>query len=241
MDNLPPMKSPTNFDRALEVFVRTAPWAKTLDEATLQRVVAQCRAKSYAEGTLICQRGEWVRFWFGVMEGMVQLSTDTASGKTSILAGITAGSWFGEGSMLKQEKRKFDAIALRPSIVAQMPQKTFDELLANNLHFNRFLLLQLNERLGQFIGALESERLLDDTGRVARALSQLFNPVLYPQAQPTLQVSQNELALLIGLSRQKVNQVLQSLQTMGIVDVGYRQITILQLAKLKLLANRGVE
>ena len=53
-------------------------------------------------------------------------------------------------------------------------------LLDTYLTFNRFLIVQLNERLGQFISLVEGERLLEPDARVARCLANLFNPVLYP-------------------------------------------------------------
>ena len=71
-------------------------------------------------------------------------------------------------------------MALRESRIAYLPRATFNRLLNTNLCFNRLLLGQLNERLGQFIALVESERLLDPDARVARSLGALFNPVLYP-------------------------------------------------------------
>jgi hypothetical protein len=61
-----------------------------------------------------------------------------------------------------------------------MPRATFEWLLDTDIDFNRFLLMQLNERLGQFIAMVEYERLLEPDARVARSLAALFNPVLYP-------------------------------------------------------------
>jgi CRP-like cAMP-binding protein len=64
-----------------------------------------------------------------------------------------------------------------------MPRATFERLLDTNIGFNRFLLMQLNERLAQFIALVERERLLEPDARVARSLAALFNPVLYPDQE----------------------------------------------------------
>jgi hypothetical protein len=81
--------------------------------------------------------------------------------------------------------------------------------------FNRFVMNQLNERLGQFIAAREIDRLNNPDLRVARSLASLFNPVLYPGVGEVLRITQQELAYLVGLSRQRVNEALATLQAQG--------------------------
>ncbi len=101
--------------------------------------------------------------------------------------------------MLKSEIRKYDVMALRRSTIAFLPHETFQWLLDTSLPFTRFLLTQLNERLGQFIAAVEYERLLDIDSRVARAVSSLLNEHLYPGIGKTLEISQEEIGLLAGI------------------------------------------
>jgi CRP/FNR family cyclic AMP-dependent transcriptional regulator len=61
-----------------------------------------------------------------------------------------------------------------------LPIDTFHWLLDHSIGFNRFVMNQLNERLGQFIAAREIDRMNNPDIRVARSLASLFNPVLYP-------------------------------------------------------------
>ena len=79
--------------------------------------------------------------------------------------------------MLKNEPRRYDVVALRDTRLAMMNRGTFVWLFENSVGFNRFLVRQLNERLGQFIGLLEYGRTLDATARLARSIASLFNPV----------------------------------------------------------------
>jgi hypothetical protein len=79
-----------------------------------------------------------------------------------------------------------------------MPRATFEWLLDTDIGFNRFLLMQLNERLGQFIAMVEHERLLDPDARVARSLAGLFNPVLYPDQATRRAAVAEELATSRG-------------------------------------------
>jgi CRP-like cAMP-binding protein len=161
------------------------------------------------------------------------MSNLSAEGKLTTLTGVPSGGWFGEGSLLKDELRKYDILALRASRIAYMPRATFNRLLDTNLGFNRFLLTQLNERLGQFITLVESERLLEPDARVARSLSVLFNPVLCPDIGRQIQISQEEIGFLSGVSRQRVNQALQVLEKAGMLRVDYGSVTVLDLLGLQ--------
>jgi DNA-binding FadR family transcriptional regulator len=68
---------------------------------------------------------------------------------------------------------------------------------------------------------------------VARSLAGLFNPVLYPGVGDVLRITQQELAYLAGLSRQRVNEALQALQTMRLIEVTYGGVRILDLDGLR--------
>jgi CRP-like cAMP-binding protein len=92
---------------------------------------------------------------------------------------------------------------------------------------------QLNERLGQFIAAREIDRMSSPDLRVARSLAALFNPVLFPGVGEVLRITQQELAYLVGLSRQRVNEALSSLQEQGIIRVEYGGLRILDLQALR--------
>jgi DNA-binding GntR family transcriptional regulator len=95
------------------------------------------------------------------------------------------------------------------------------------------MIAQLNERLGQFIGMMENERMLDTDARIARGLAALFNPVLYPGTNRLLQISQEELGYLAGVSRQRANQALKILEDNKLVRSEYGGINILDLEGLR--------
>jgi CRP-like cAMP-binding protein len=95
---------------------------------------------------------------------------------------------------------------------------------------------QLNERLGQFIAALEIDRLNNPDARVARNLVSLFNPVLYPGVGEVLRITQQELAYLVGLSRQRVNEALNGLSAQGLIRVEYGGLRVLDLPGLRATA-----
>ena len=113
--------------------------------------------------------------------------------------------------MIKREAYRYNIEALRPSTVAGLTVDTFHWLLDRSIPFNRFILQQLNERLGQFMAAREIDRLNDPDARVARSLAALFHPILYPGVGTLLRITQQELGYLVGLSRQRVNEALRAL------------------------------
>ncbi|MEQ1516477.1 MAG: Crp/Fnr family transcriptional regulator [Usitatibacteraceae bacterium] len=219
--------------RTLDQFLATCRWTQTLTAEELQRVAGEIVEKRVAAGGYVCRKGETVASWIGVIDGLVKMSNLSTEGKLTTLTGVPAGGWFGEGSLLKDEPRRYDIMALRDSRIAYLPRATFNRLLNTNLGFNRFLLVQLNERLGQFIGSVENERLLEPDARVARSLGALFNPVLYPGIGRQIQISQEEIGFLAGVSRQRVNQALQVLEKAGMLRVEYGGVTVIDLAGLQ--------
>ena len=217
---------------ALDQMLERSPWAARLDAGQLDRVRRETVTREVPAHGLVCSKGEAVDAWIGVIDGLVKISSGSFDGKLVTFTGVPAGGWFGEGSLLKDEPRRYDVIALRDSLVAYVPRATFQWLLDGSIPFNRFLLLQLNERLGQFIATVEYERLLGPDARVARCIAQLFTPLLYPGSGPQLKISQSEVGYLTGLSRQRANQALQTLDGLGLIRVDYGGITVNDLAGL---------
>ena len=117
--------------------------------------------------------------------------------------------------------------------VTGLPVHHFHWLLDHSIGFNRFVMNQLNERLGQFIAAREIDRLNNPDIRVARSLATLFNPVLYPGVGEVLRITQQELAYLVGLSRQRVNMALNNLQAEQLIRTEYGGLRVLDLTRLR--------
>ena len=219
--------------KTLTEMLRASLWSRSLAPQQIARVEAETQVRTLPVGVPVCRKGEPVDHWIGVIDGLVKMTSVTPEGKTTTFLGVTSGGWFGEGSLLKDRTRKYDVVTLRESIVAYMPRATFEWLLDTSIDFNRFLLMQLNERLGQFIAMVEYERLLETDARVARSLASLFNPLLYPEQADEVQLSQEEVGYLTGISRQRANQALQVLEKAGLIKVEYGRIRILDLDGLR--------
>jgi CRP/FNR family cyclic AMP-dependent transcriptional regulator len=180
------------------------------------------------------QVGRPARFWFGVVDGLFKMSNDSSQDGTTItFTGVPPGAWFGEGTLLKHESYRYNIEALRKSVIAGLPIEAFEWLLERSIPFNRYVMNQLNERLGQFIAAREIDRLTDPDTRVARNLAALFHPVLYPGVGTLLRITQHELGYLVGLSRQRVNEALHTLQAGGLIRIEYGGVRVLDLEGLR--------
>jgi CRP/FNR family transcriptional regulator, cyclic AMP receptor protein len=217
--------------------VASSAWWLHLDGAQRQRVLSEVEERRFSGGSVVMRKGETVEGWTGVVDGLIKINVVSQTGKSATFTGIGPGGWFGEGSLLKDEPRKYDVVALRDTRIAWMPRVTFDWLLGTSIPFNRFLLLQLNERLGQFIALLEYERLLEPDARVARCLAELFNPLLYPGHREQLEISQEEIGYLSGVSRQRVNQALQVLAREGLLEIEYGSVRIRDIGRLRTYGN----
>jgi CRP/FNR family cyclic AMP-dependent transcriptional regulator len=209
------------------------PWLPLLHPEERARAVASLLVGDAAAGDYVCRVGKPVTYWFGVVEGLLKMSSDNVQGITMTFAGMPPGGWFGEGTALKREPYRYNIQALRKSVVAGLPIESFHWLLDHSIGFNRFVMNQLNERLGQFISAREIDRMNNPDLRVARSLAALFNPVLYPGVGEVLRITQQELAYLVGLSRQRVNEALRTLEAQGTIRVEYGGLRVLDIAALR--------
>jgi CRP-like cAMP-binding protein len=198
-----------------------------------ERVLPAIKVGDARPGDYVCRIGRPVTYWFGVVEGLLKMSSGNEDGQVVTFTGVPPGGWFGEGTALKRETYRYNIQPLRNSVVAGLPIDTFHWLLDHSIGFNRFVMNQLNERLGQFIAAREIDRLADPDVRVARNLAALFNPVLYPGVGQVLRITQQELAYLVGLSRQRVNEALATLQKDGLIRTEYGGLRVLDLERLR--------
>ena len=211
------------------------PWLGLLEAEARERAVATLVVGDAKAGDYVCRVGRPVTYWFGLVDGLLKMSADNAQGGTMTFTGVPPGGWFGEGTAVKREPYRYNIQALRKSVVAGLPIDTFHWLLDHSIPFNRFVMNQLNERLGQFIAAREIDRLGSPDVRVARSLAALFNPVLYPGVGQVLRITQQELAYLVGLSRQRVNEALAALQAQGLIRVEYGGLRVLDIDALRTL------
>jgi CRP/FNR family cyclic AMP-dependent transcriptional regulator len=209
------------------------PWMALLSETDRREAAGTLLLVHADAGERVCRFGAPSNYWFGVIDGLLKMSNVSHDGHQITYTGVPPGAWFGEGTLLKREVYRYNIEALRKSTVAGLPIEVFWRLLERSIPFNRFVMMQLNERLSQFIAAREIDRNNRPDARVARSLAALFHPVLYPGVGQLLRITQQELAWLVGLSRQRVNQALVRLQAEGLIRIEYGGVRVIDLAALR--------
>jgi len=210
-----------------------AVWARGLTPEEKSRVERETYSRVYPKGGTVFRAGDASEHWIGVVDGLAKMTIVSAEGQATSFVAVGTGAWFGEGTVIRRGPRGYDGVVLRESELAFMPRATFMALLDRNITFARFIIDQLNERLRQFVGLAQRDRLLEPNARVALSLAALYNPLLSPGIESALVISQEEIAELSGLSRQRTNEALKSLETKGLVRVQRVGLTILDLEGLQ--------
>ncbi len=229
---MPRVSSRDGREPTLDGLLAQSPWFRALPEPVQTEVRGQLVEVWVPMGESLGRRGDLPGHWYGVIDGLFKWSVSSADGRTVSLGGQLSGSWFGEGTLIRQKPRNADVIALRDCRVALLPLDIFQALRDTQPGFNEFLLLQINERLHWFMGKHADHSLLDTDAHVARALCGLLHPLHNPSESPHLRISQEELASMASLSRPRCNQALGRMREQGWIRTEYGGITMLNVSAL---------
>lgn len=202
-------------------FISAQPWFASVPAALQERLRDEVFAVQGDKGAVMMPAGSAVEGWHAVLSGLVMLQSPASKGRSSAFIGVPDGEWFGEGSAMKPEPRKYNVVALRPTTLLCLPLPLFATLRESSLAFNQFLVQHLNMRLGQAMTIIEAGRTQSPEHRVALYLSRLFW-----RSTRRLNLTQDELGQLVGLSRQTVNRVLRALEELGIVSLDFGKVAI---------------
>lgn len=206
------------------------PWFDHLPDAERSALLDGVVLHKAAKGETLLHKGQAIDAWYGVLSGMAKLQTNGPEGKVSAFLGVPAGEWFGEGSVLNGGAWRYDVVALRDTTLIGIPLAQFQALYRHNLAFNHYLIERLNLRLGQAMAIIESGRLRTPEERVAQYLSHLFW-----QGMRKINLSQEDLGHLAGLSRQTINRVLKQFEAQGWVSLEFGRVDILDQVALEAL------
>jgi CRP-like cAMP-binding protein len=209
-------------------FLQVQPWFARLPADWRDRLPDSITTTRAQKGDVLLRAGEPVDGWYAVLYGLVKLQTESAEGRRQAFLGIPAGEWFGEGSVLKRDPRRYDVIALRDTELLCLPRAEFERLRESSIDFCNALIEHLNMRLGQALAIIETTRLRSPHQRIAMYLG----PQLW-RGSRRMSLSQEELGILAGLSRQTVNAVLKDFERQKLVSVEFGRVDIVDEAGLQ--------
>jgi len=177
-----------------------------------------------------------------VLGGVVRIGAASESGKEALLAVIEPVNWFGEIALFDNRPRTHDAYAERDTELFHVTRAALVGLLERTpAHWHAFGLL-LTQKLRLAFDAIEEAALLPAAQRVARRL--LLMAGGYGEGETmrrVINVPQEDLAMMLALSRQTINQVLKQFETQGAVKLGYAEIQIVDKGRLHELAQLGLD
>lgn len=212
------MKKPPKLGDAsssVQEFLERWPWYRALAPDLRKLALDTAVERTADAGEYIAHAGQPSAHWYGLIRGILQMYVVGADGSETTLYCQREGEWGGEGSLLKRELRRYDLRALTQSHICMIPAETFEALRQSSLEFNHFLCDTMNARMGEFVGMLAASRLRGPEMQVACALLMLAN-TRTSDAQE-FSIPQHELALISGLSRQRVNIALSVFRNLGLV------------------------
>jgi CRP/FNR family transcriptional regulator, cyclic AMP receptor protein len=199
-----------------------------LSPATLEQIAQLCTRRTYARDAVIFSQSDPGDALFGVVTGRVRISASSAGGREVFLNIMEPGDTFGEIALLDGRPRTASASAMATSDLLIIARVQFLGLLAREPMLVEHLLRLLCTRLRWVSGFAEESALLPVAARLARRLLSLAKLHGHDtRAGIELKVSQDEMARFLGLSRQIVNQYLQTWKAQHWVDLGRGRILIL--------------
>lgn len=210
-----------------------AGWYAQLDERVQQAILTQAREIVVDAGGYLFGVGQQPRGWYGVIEGLLTWKALDENGRSLSMAGFSAGSWFGEASMIRGQPYEYHVTALRHSRLVLIPAETCEQLFHHHHAFSNAVMRHLADRVNFFMAVFTAHVLADMEIKIARILASMFNKELHPRTQRHLRINQEELANLCGVSRQRCNAVLKNLSKAGVIAVEYSGVTVLDLERLR--------
>lgn len=214
--------------------LRTDIWFSQLPHTLSEALLSCARFKHLHDGQTLFRRGEPVDGLYVGLEGAMHITGVTRDGREAVLSMIEPPMWFGEIALFDRMPRTHDAVAVGDTVVLFVPLAAVDDLLDRHPAYWRHFgaLMAFKVRLA-FI-ALEDLSIVQPAERVARRLVWLgYCAVTGGQAgRCRLTIKQTQLALMMALSRQTVNQVLRALEQRGVIRLSYGLIEVLDIPAL---------
>src|SRR5262245_2815332 len=219
--------------------VKSGEWFAALDPSFQRDVLDFSRVMVLAAGEPVFRRGDPSNGIYGVISGAVRFGAVAPSGRESIVGLAEPPQWFGEIALFDDGARTHDAWADVTSTLLHLPLRHLTKILADDpagwRHMGRLLVRKLRIALS----LLEDMALEPPKVRLARCLINLFEGYGERKTeQPrSVRVSQERLGMMLSLSRQTINELLQQMEQEAIIQCQRGGVRILDPGRLKDVAQ----
>lgn len=213
-------------------------WFGALPEAERTLMVEQSELVRLRPGEMLFRQGDAPSDFYTLVSGTLKMSTLREDGREAILAVLEAGIWFGEISLIDDQPRTHDATAVGKVEVLALPRTAFDALMERPV-FARAIAALLAGRIRLLYGIVEDATLRSTRARIARRLLLLArgDATMSALMRPRVPVSQEGLAMMLGITRQTLSKELRVLANDGVIALGYGYIEVVSEEKLRKLTR----
>lgn len=221
--------------------IETGPWFSKLSVALQQAILSRTIVRRLPDEAPMAMRGGQAEEWVGVARGAVRISTVSLSGKQVTLTYCEPGVWFGDIALFDGLPRTHDAHAHGDTTLLVVRKPDFKALLAQHVELYDALLRLNCRRLRLMFDQFEDLNTRPLQARLARQLLLLarsYGVVEGDEIRIGLQLAQEDLAQLLGASRQRVNQELKGFEREGILRVEPTRLVIVSREKLLAAGER---
>lgn len=224
--------------QAWRVSLMAGQWFSHVPPHLQDSLLLAARLRRLTPGQRLFQRGDPPCGLYAVLEGTMRIGAVSEEGKEALLSLVEAPHWFGEISLFDGQPRTHDAQSVGHCLLLHMPQPALLALLETHPQYWRQFALLMSQKLRLMFINLEQLSLMPAPRRVAsRLLAIAIGYGEVAEQRNVLQLPQEQLALLLSLSRQTTNQILKDLQSQGVLRLGYGEIEILDTERLRQLAG----
>ncbi|MBS0335305.1 MAG: cyclic nucleotide-binding domain-containing protein [Proteobacteria bacterium] len=174
--------------------------------------------KSVSRGTTVMVAGDPTDSLYIVISGRLKVMMSDAEGKEVILAILGSGEFFGEMGLIDDAPRSASVVAIEPCELLCVTKRDFKRCLAENFEMSMAVMRGLVKRLREADRKINSLALLDVYGRVARLLIDMSEDVDGSKVV-TKRLPKQDIAKMIGASREMVSRVMKDLQLGGFIEM----------------------
>ncbi|NWL77389.1 Crp/Fnr family transcriptional regulator [Pseudomonas taiwanensis] len=216
----------------------TGQWFSLLPAALQDELLAMAQLRRLEPGQRLFRRGDPPCGLYAVLEGAVRVGSISESGKEALLVLVEPPHWFGEISLFDGQPRTHDAFADGQVTLLHLPQAPLLALLERQPSRWRDFALLMSQKLRLAFIALEEMSLLPAPQRLARRLLMIAEGYGgLTVRRRSIHLAQEQLALMLSISRQTTNQILKELEAQGALRLNYGEIEILDPDLLKRAAQ----
>ena len=219
----------------MDAVLATAPLFAALDESTAELLGGALTTRTVDRGHIVFNEGDTGDRLFIVLDGKVKISRSAVDGRENLLAVLGPGEMFGELSLFDPGPRTATATAITESALASLDHDDLRPLLLAQPGVAVQLLTALAQRLRRTNEAMADLVFSDVPGRVAKALLDLAERFGDPETEGVRvrhDLTQEELAQLVGASRETVNKALSEFANRGWLRLEGRSVLLLDQERL---------